>query len=174
MCVYIYTHTYTHKVVQIWPGLIICKLVTVCPGHIWTTLYISLMTNTFSHVVLFCAFMSVFTHQYLYYNSIFRRGMSLIAEPIEGSQAIRCSRHSCFNSVVSHVHPLRNVITFSPPFSLPSPVLAINHTTAHLPSEQELVEWNISLLKVLRLHCNDFAAATVRVGGYWAFSGSWK
>jgi hypothetical protein len=30
-----------YKVVQIWPGLILCKLVTVCPGHIWTTLYIT-------------------------------------------------------------------------------------------------------------------------------------
>ena len=29
-----------YKVVQIWPGLIVCKQVTVCPGHIWTTLYI--------------------------------------------------------------------------------------------------------------------------------------
>jgi hypothetical protein len=29
-----------YKVVQIWPGLIVCKEVTVCPGHIWTTLYI--------------------------------------------------------------------------------------------------------------------------------------
>jgi hypothetical protein len=28
-----------YKVVQIWPGLIACKQVTVCPGHIWTTLY---------------------------------------------------------------------------------------------------------------------------------------
>jgi hypothetical protein len=27
------------KVVQIWPGLIVCKQVTVCTGHIWTTLY---------------------------------------------------------------------------------------------------------------------------------------
>jgi hypothetical protein len=27
-----------YKVVQIWPGLIVCKQVTVCPGHIWTTL----------------------------------------------------------------------------------------------------------------------------------------
>jgi hypothetical protein len=34
----------TYKVVQIWPGLIVCKQVTVCPGHIWTTLYI---TNCF-------------------------------------------------------------------------------------------------------------------------------
>jgi hypothetical protein len=30
-----------YKVVQIWPRLTVCKLVTVCPGHIWTTLYIS-------------------------------------------------------------------------------------------------------------------------------------
>jgi hypothetical protein len=28
-----------YKVVQIWPGLIVCKLVTVRPGHIWTTWY---------------------------------------------------------------------------------------------------------------------------------------
>ena len=30
---------YIYKVVQIWPGLIVCKQVTVCPSHIWTTLY---------------------------------------------------------------------------------------------------------------------------------------
>jgi hypothetical protein len=29
-----------YKVVQIWPGLFVCKQVTVCPGHIWTTLYL--------------------------------------------------------------------------------------------------------------------------------------
>jgi hypothetical protein len=29
-----------YKVVQIWPGLFVWKQVTVCPGHIWTTLYI--------------------------------------------------------------------------------------------------------------------------------------
>jgi hypothetical protein len=29
-----------YKVVQIWPGWFVCKQVTVCPGHIWTTLYI--------------------------------------------------------------------------------------------------------------------------------------
>jgi hypothetical protein len=28
-----------YKVVQIWPGLFVCKQVTVCPGNIWTTLY---------------------------------------------------------------------------------------------------------------------------------------
>jgi hypothetical protein len=27
-------------VVQIWPGRFVCKQVTVCPGHIWTTLYV--------------------------------------------------------------------------------------------------------------------------------------
>jgi hypothetical protein len=27
-----------YMVVQIWPGLFVCKQVTVCPGHIWTTL----------------------------------------------------------------------------------------------------------------------------------------
>ena len=30
---------HSYKVVQIWPGLFVCKQVTVCPGHIWTTLY---------------------------------------------------------------------------------------------------------------------------------------
>jgi hypothetical protein len=29
-----------YNVVQIWAGLFVCKQVTVCPGHIWTTLYI--------------------------------------------------------------------------------------------------------------------------------------
>jgi hypothetical protein len=28
-----------YKVVQIWPGLFVCKHVTVCRGHTWTTLY---------------------------------------------------------------------------------------------------------------------------------------
>ena len=28
-----------YKVVQIWPGLFVCKQVTVCPSHIWTTMY---------------------------------------------------------------------------------------------------------------------------------------
>jgi hypothetical protein len=31
---------FKYKVVQIWPGRFVCKQVTVCPGHIWTTLYI--------------------------------------------------------------------------------------------------------------------------------------
>jgi hypothetical protein len=30
-----------YKVVQIWPGRFVCKQVTVCPGHIWTTLYMA-------------------------------------------------------------------------------------------------------------------------------------
>ena len=32
-----------YKVVQIWPGLFVCKQVTVCPGHIWTTLYFGVL-----------------------------------------------------------------------------------------------------------------------------------
>jgi hypothetical protein len=38
-CVYIASLMIYYKVVQIWPGLFVCKQVTVCPGHIWTTLY---------------------------------------------------------------------------------------------------------------------------------------
>jgi hypothetical protein len=34
-----------YKVVQIWPGLFVCKQVTVCPGHIWTTLYPSITSD---------------------------------------------------------------------------------------------------------------------------------
>jgi hypothetical protein len=34
-----------YKVFQIWPGLIVCKQVTICPGHIWTTLYTVLATG---------------------------------------------------------------------------------------------------------------------------------
>ena len=34
-----------YKVVQIWPGLFVCKQVTVFPGHIWTTLYLYMWMN---------------------------------------------------------------------------------------------------------------------------------
>ena len=34
-----------YKVVQIWPGLFVRKQVTVCPRHIWTTLYLLLLSN---------------------------------------------------------------------------------------------------------------------------------
>jgi hypothetical protein len=37
--------THYYKVVQIWPGLFLCKQVTVCPRHIWTTLYMGFSTN---------------------------------------------------------------------------------------------------------------------------------
>jgi hypothetical protein len=30
-----------YKVVLIWPGRFVCKQVTLCPGHIWTTLYLT-------------------------------------------------------------------------------------------------------------------------------------
>jgi hypothetical protein len=37
---------FKYKVVQIWPGLFVCKQVTVCPGHIWTILYLgTTLTN---------------------------------------------------------------------------------------------------------------------------------
>jgi hypothetical protein len=41
-----------YKMVQIWPGLFVCKQVIVCPGHIWTTLY------------LFTAFMAEYQRVY--------------------------------------------------------------------------------------------------------------
>jgi hypothetical protein len=50
---FLLTHTYKtrhhfslmYKVVQIWPGLFLCKQVTVCPGHILTTLYFNWNTQ---------------------------------------------------------------------------------------------------------------------------------
>jgi hypothetical protein len=51
--------TINYKVVQIWPGLIVCKQVTVCPGHIWTTLYIYLCMCARMHT-------RAHTHQVLY------------------------------------------------------------------------------------------------------------
>jgi hypothetical protein len=51
-----------YKVIQIWPGRFVSKQVTVCPGHIWTTLYIHIKVNaiiiswTYAHVVeLMCS-----------------------------------------------------------------------------------------------------------------------
>ena len=46
-------HTNPHslyKVVQIWPGRFVCKQVTVCPGHIWTTLYFHLWPLWLHHI----------------------------------------------------------------------------------------------------------------------------
>ena len=40
-----------YKVVQIWPGLIVCKQVTVCPGHIWTTLYMVISRREYSEIL---------------------------------------------------------------------------------------------------------------------------
>jgi hypothetical protein len=34
-----------YKAVQIWPGLTVCKQVTVCPGHIWTTSYFKTLSH---------------------------------------------------------------------------------------------------------------------------------
>jgi hypothetical protein len=45
-----------YKVVQIWPGLFVCKQVTVCSGHIWTTLYIVICglfdSTKFFHIII--------------------------------------------------------------------------------------------------------------------------
>ena len=53
-----------YKVVQIWPGLFVCKQVTVCPGHIWTTLYLQVMYN---YLLLFNLLSTtVLTDEYMY------------------------------------------------------------------------------------------------------------
>jgi hypothetical protein len=43
-----------YKVVQIWPGLIVCKQVTVCPGHIWTTLYYAVYIHVYGKKKQLC------------------------------------------------------------------------------------------------------------------------
>ena len=66
---------YIYKVVQIWPGLIACKQVTVCPGHIWTTLYtrwkatygIAVTQSSINMSLLFRAkFLNHTVHIYIY------------------------------------------------------------------------------------------------------------
>jgi hypothetical protein len=42
-----------YKVVQIWPGLIVCKQVTVCPGYIWTTLYVAVCVYSLDSLLRF-------------------------------------------------------------------------------------------------------------------------
>jgi hypothetical protein len=45
----------SYKVIQIWPGLFVYKQVTVCPGHIWTTMYMSAaLGNYFGSNLLRC------------------------------------------------------------------------------------------------------------------------
>ena len=36
-----------YKVVQIWPGLFVCKQAGYSPGHIWTTLYLFINNRFF-------------------------------------------------------------------------------------------------------------------------------
>jgi len=43
MCIY--------KVVQIWPGLFVCKSGDISPGHIWTTLYMYFVCVRTSYTV---------------------------------------------------------------------------------------------------------------------------
>jgi len=41
-----------YKVVQIWPGLFVCKSGDISPGHIWTTLYIYIKSTVAINVML--------------------------------------------------------------------------------------------------------------------------
>jgi hypothetical protein len=47
-----------YKVVQIWPGQIVTSLHTIIPGHIWTTLYLPLISisSVVLHTLLFLSF----------------------------------------------------------------------------------------------------------------------
>jgi hypothetical protein len=70
-----------YKVVQIWPGLILCKQVTVCPGHIWTTLFF----HTFFFLNLFRFF--------LYYLVFLIHSCSFAAIFFSSSSFIHLSSH---------------------------------------------------------------------------------
>jgi hypothetical protein len=52
---------YIYKVVQIWPRRFVCKQVTVCPGHIWTTLY-----NTPTRIIYIYIYIYIYIRIYKY------------------------------------------------------------------------------------------------------------
>jgi hypothetical protein len=60
VCICVCRCRYIYKVVQIWPRLFVCKQVTVCPGHIWTTLYIYIMEDRLYFIVKGSLFMGGF------------------------------------------------------------------------------------------------------------------
>ena len=49
-----------YKVVQIWPGLIVCQQVTVCPGHIWTTLYLPIYVDKWNFLFILLVIMLIY------------------------------------------------------------------------------------------------------------------
>jgi hypothetical protein len=47
----VYSSTLYYKVVQIWSRRFVCKQVTVCPGHIWTTLCINYIILLIARII---------------------------------------------------------------------------------------------------------------------------
>jgi hypothetical protein len=89
-----------YKVVQIWPGLTVCKQVTVCPGHIWTTLY-----NAAQQIKI--------TGTWLRHFRVFERRMSKFLFPYQ-TELVKCKSinihyhliHICtFASITRHATP---------------------------------------------------------------------
>jgi hypothetical protein len=70
-----YRWSHKYKVVQIWPGMTVCKQVTVCPGRIWTTLYNG-------HHVKYLILTKTGIHQYIPMNTILNssNGSSVVLE----------------------------------------------------------------------------------------------
>jgi hypothetical protein len=56
---------YKYKVVQIWQGRFVCKQATVCPGHIWTTLY------KFKTVSICSGFLTAYSGAASYYQTLY-------------------------------------------------------------------------------------------------------
>jgi hypothetical protein len=52
--------------VLIWPGLFVCKQVTVCPGHIWTTLYLMIIKSVGEKNIMIKS--ALWTEFYLFLN----------------------------------------------------------------------------------------------------------
>jgi hypothetical protein len=83
------SYTDIYKVVQIWPGLFVCKQVTVCPGHIWTTLYLIKHTGKMERV-------KVMYHRFQFWH--FSNGACEDSVLLRQSTATNGNRSWCFKA----------------------------------------------------------------------------
>ena len=56
VCMYVCVHVCTYKVVQIWPGLLVCNSGDISPGNIWTIFYVC---------VYVCMYMRLYVRVYV-------------------------------------------------------------------------------------------------------------
>ena len=148
------TQNMMYKVVQIWPGLFLCKQVTACPGHIWTTLYLisscSLLRNMDSILTRSLQFLlqthslssfllpvtshfrdfTIFSFHFSY--SFHSRAINMTTARWPTAQSVvskKCHRHTSRSEKDEATHKT-NTLSFRShcaTFSLPFPPLPINH-----------------------------------------------